>query len=346
MNILLTKNSAFALVVVHAQSFVLQRLEDDPMPTLTPPNHRNDCGCRMCLSICPGYDNYQRILTKNRDNSDEHDLAIKKAYICHATDSTIRSESSSGGYVTALLTALLETKKISGVITLRPDATELFEYTGGLIKEVKQLKRAQGSVYHPVSTCEGLREVIGLEGQFAFVGKPCEVHAARLLISKKKGLQGKVPLLISVFCHHTPTRTSNRTMLRALKLSPDNMAVIKYRGRGWPGYFQVLGSNGECLFSSPYREIWDNYLSSGAPLPCQMCYDPYGQYADISVGDAWGFNDATGLGLSAVLLRTRNGEYYHNLIQNWIISHVRKRHTSKFFLANRHCKSKNLTRTY
>jgi coenzyme F420 hydrogenase subunit beta len=273
--------------------------------------------CQLCLTTCPGYDNYQRFPFETGDDIDESKQIIRKAFICHATDSTIRSESSSGGYVTALLMALLEENKISGVITLKPDVADPFEYSGAVIKDTDQLKCVQGSIYYPVSVCEGLSEVMKLEGQFAFVGKPCEVHAARLLSNNVKALNNKIYLYISIFCHHTPTRENNRAMIRGLNISPENIVKIKYRGRGWPGYFQVFGKNSKRIFCSSYRMIWDNYLSSGNPLPCKMCYDPYGQYADISVGDAWGFHDETGLGLSAVILRTDRGENFHSIVQQF-----------------------------
>ena len=270
--------------------------------------------CQICLTVCPGYDNYLNNKDLNGDNR-LSDSSFPKALIVHANDITIRTESSSGGYVTALLIALLENKMISGVITLEPDANDSFEYFGGLIQSVEKLKLTQGSIYHPVSVCEGINEIIDLEGQFAFVGKPCEVHAARLLSNKMKAIRDKIPLFISIFCHHTPTRAKNKDIIKSLKLSPNSIDMIKYRGHGWPGKYQVLGKNGECLFSSPYREIWDKYLSTNIPFPCQLCYDPYGEYADINVGDAWGFNDPTQLGISAVFLRTKEGEKFHNIVQ-------------------------------
>lgn len=273
--------------------------------------------CGKCLKICPGYDNYLRDNNNNNNfnSNNAENSSVQKSFICHAKDPIIRNESSSGGYVTTLLTELLKNEKLSGIVTLKPGPDTPYEYSGGLIKDIAQLMRVQGSIYYPVSVCEGIKEIINLDGQFAFVGKPCDVHAVRLLSDNVKGLRDKLPLLISIFCSGTPTRANNQAMISVLKLPSEDIERIKYRGLGWPGKFQVFGKNGRLLFSSSYREIWDSYLSQQIPIPCKLCCDPYGKYADISVGDAWGFNDATELGLSAVFLRTKNGENFHTFIE-------------------------------
>ena len=53
------------------------------------------------------------------------------------------------------------------------------------------------------------------------------------------------------------------------------------------------------------------YLAPNIPNACRSCNDPYGVWADISVGDAWPLKKESSAGLSAVIIRTTVGSSAH-----------------------------------
>lgn len=273
-----------------------------------------DCiNCEKCLEICPGYDNYCKILSGKAKCRSPIINQLPKCSICHSKDQKIRKNASSGGYITTLLATLLEKGIIDGVITLESNINDPVELFGSLITDIQSIKKSKGSKYFPVSVCEGLIKIAELKGHFAFVGKPCEVHAARLIVQSSSEFRDKLILLISLFCHHTPPRKTVLEFLKNNGIKNEAIDKLKYRGNGWPGYFQIINKEGDILLKMQYRKLWDKYLSKSTPISCKMCYDPFGDCADISVGDAWGFHDSTSQGYSAVLLRNETGIIYHNL---------------------------------
>lgn len=270
----------------------------------------SDCG--RCLKTCPGFYNFDTITNKGIRIAARDKLKGPIGLICYSNDNSLRKMASSGGYITSLLLKLISQNKISGVITLKKDPESPIEYISVIITDEESLNQTLGSKYFPVSACVGLKELDKQDGCFAFVGKPCEITAARLLIhSHPEKYRGHL-LLISLFCAHTPSRKSTKELLKKQGLNIEQIQEIRYRGNGWPGHFQVIGKNQTILLEKPYRDIWDNYLSRDPAPSCRLCMDPFGKLADISVGDAWGFEDPSGFGLSAILVRTELGLECHN----------------------------------
>jgi len=276
--------------------------------------------CHKCINICPGYKYYSQIFLESNSQKINFNKNFIKGSICYSSDIELRKQSSSGGYITSLLVELIKRKEIDGVITLKNSNENLLEYEGCLITNFSDLLNTKGSKYHPVSVCEGLKYITDIEGKFVFVGKPCDIYAAKLLGKKNSKLKGKIILFISIFCNHTPCRDQLLKLLKDIKINSTDIQKIYYRGNGWPGEFKIIGKNEQILFSDTYRNIWDNYFCDFIPTVCQLCDDPFGNESDISVGDAWGYKDESNLGYSAVFLNTQQGIVYHNLgLQNDII---------------------------
>lgn len=271
-----------------------------------------DCG--KCIEICPGYEKYVQAFSNINTHIEQKNEYTKECYLCYSSDEKLRYEASSGGYITALLKELMESREIDGVVTLRRSDDDPLEYESSILQDINSILESKGSKYFPVSACEKVKDLQNLDGKFAFVGKPCEVQAIRNLTEKDKRYNTKFSLLISLFCHHTPARKATKDLLKSLGVQPEKISSLNYRGNGWPGYFRIVDKNGSICINIPYREVWDNHFSKSIPLVCRMCQDPFGKFADISVGDAWGFPDQSQLGKSAIILRTSKGTYYHSFI--------------------------------
>lgn len=65
-------------------------------------------GCKMCLNVCSGYKKNNNHWNFEQDNL----LNQAKAYITYSTDDDVRVNSQSGGFVTSILSYLLEKKNI------------------------------------------------------------------------------------------------------------------------------------------------------------------------------------------------------------------------------------------
>lgn len=281
----------------------------------TPCLDDNKCiDCGICVDICPGYKKYVQIDSNSNIDKEQKNEGVAECNLCYSSDEKLRYESSSGGYITALLKELLECQEIDGVVSLRKSKDSPLEYESSILQDINSILESKGSKYFPVSTCENVKDLKNIDGIFVFVGKPCEVQAIRNLTEKYELYKKKFPLMISIFCHHTPPRNATKDLLKSLGIQLEKINSLNYRGNGWPGYFRITDENGTTSVNIPYREVWDNHLSKSMPLVCKMCQDPFGKFADISVGDAWGFPDQSQLGKSAVILRTTKGKFYHSLI--------------------------------
>ncbi|MCD6405628.1 MAG: Coenzyme F420 hydrogenase/dehydrogenase, beta subunit C-terminal domain, partial [Planctomycetes bacterium] len=170
---------------------------------------------------------------------------------------------------------------------------------------------ARGSRYTPASACLGLAGVLERPGRYAFVGKPCEVSALRMLQAVVPVLGERIVLAVGLFCAQTPARSLTEAFLASVGVAKDDVEAVEYRGRGWPGTFTVLGG-GRILYECDYTRVW-NFLVDAVPqVRCFLCEDAVAGSADISVGDPWGLPEgfAVGSGMSYVVARTEAGKRF------------------------------------
>jgi coenzyme F420 hydrogenase subunit beta len=69
-------------------------------------------------------------------------------------------------------------------------------------------------------------------------------------------------------------------------LSEENVRDFWYRGNGWPGKATAIDKSGQSHEMS-YQDSWGRILSKGVNFRCKICPDGFGEFADISCGDAW-----------------------------------------------------------
>ena len=279
--------------------------------------------CGNCLKVCPS----ASIASNNREDEtvateEEH---LLKSCACYASDPSVRERGSSGGYVRALMKNILKTQFVDGVFTVQGKYEIGKKKESSLIEDWEGVEDLSTSIYFPISICSGLKELREKTGRFAFVGKPCDVKALRKLQKENWSVYGKIVLVISIFCHHTPTSRSTEMMIKANELKDKRIKQISYRGNGWPGSISFFDENEHLLKSIDYPSGWDKYLAPNIPYACKTCNDPYGVWADISVGDAWPFLKESTAGLSSVIIRTPVGSSAHEsaVVGGDIVEHVK-----------------------
>lgn len=226
----------------------------------------------------------------------------------YAIDPEIRFQGSSGGALTAISAYCLETLGMHGVLHIVQSESAPIRNRTQMSRTREELISAAGSRYAPASVCDHLEWVEEAPGPCVVIGKPGEIAALRNAEELRPELKSKVGVALSFFCAETPSTLGTSELLRKMKVSPQAVKELKYRGRGWPGHFApVLKNETEPLKKMSYRESWA-FLQSFRPWSAHVWPDGTGELADISCGDPWYEEpDGENPGFSLVVVRTELG---------------------------------------
>lgn len=231
----------------------------------------------------------------------------------YATDAALRHHASSGGVLSALLVYLLETGKVDYVVQTSASPDSPIQNSSIQSIDRDQVYGAAGSRYAPSAPLKDLRGHLERPGQFAFVGKPCDVAALRAYGKFDARVEEKIPFVISFFCAGVPSSSGSRDILARLGVQEDDVAEFRYRGDGWPGCATARTSDGRVARMS-YQESWGDILTNFLQFRCKICPDGNGRFADLVCADAW-YGDEKGFprfseaeGRSLVISRTEKGE--------------------------------------
>lgn len=254
--------------------------------------------------ICPG----KRVIAPPVEvGGSEHEIFGRYVSVWRAwaLDPKIRERGSSGGVLTALSAWLSSTGQTTSVREVSADAASPNRSVPVRIMSREEALEAAGSRYAPVAALEGA----SLAPDTTFVGKPCEVAAARALMSD----EGVAPLMMSFFCAGTPSQHATDGLVRKMGLDPHDLTAMRYRGDGWPGYFTATDASGR-KESLTYAESWGSHLGRDLQMRCKLCVDGTGEASDIAVGDFWETDEAgyplfvEQDGESVAIARTKRGD--------------------------------------
>lgn len=231
----------------------------------------------------------------------------------YATDDKVRFEGSSGGAISALLIHALATGLVDRVVQVRADPRAPTQNFIATSRSREDVLAGAGSRYASSSPLANIDAILDEGGSIAFVGKPCDVSALRLLGAVDVRVARHVPLMLSFFCGGVPSRAGVQGILKALGTTEEDIVAFRYRGQGWPGSAAATTRDGQVLEMS-YGESWGDYLTKEVQFRCKICPDSVGGSADISCADAW-YGDERGYpsfeeqdGRSLIIPRTETGE--------------------------------------
>jgi coenzyme F420 hydrogenase subunit beta len=167
--------------------------------------------------------------------------------------------------------------------------------------------RAAQSKYSisPVNTI--LHRLINLEGHYAYVGLPCQIHSLRKLQKARHPAARKIKYVIGLYCGNILHFDSVRSYLARNGVRDlDQVTSLKYRAGEWPGKMEIKLQNGR-IFS--IKKFYANYLIPFYIMRrCLLCTDLTNEFADLSVGDGWApVYEERGKGWSVILGRTPQG---------------------------------------
>lgn len=231
----------------------------------------------------------------------------------HALDERVRYEGSSGGVLSALLIHALETDLIDRVVHVEADRGDPTRNIVTCSRTPSEVLAGAGSRYTASSPLESIDEALKQGGAFAFVGKPCDVSALRLLARTDARVDRHVALVLSFFCGGMPSHDGVLRILAAMGTTIDEVTAFRFRGQGWPGTAAATLRNGDVRQMS-YADSWGGYLSKQVQFRCKICPDAVGGVADIACADAW-YGDESGYpsfdegeGRSLIIARSAIGD--------------------------------------
>ena len=277
--------------------------------------------CGECIVPCPGlgYDSPQLDEKGTRQiKKKEWGLFGKALEIWEgcASDKRIREKSSSGGLITALAWNVLKSGRVHSVFHIQEDPENPLRNITRISKSESEVVDGSGSRYAPSSPCELFNEMLHESSKRLFIGKPCDVGALKKFFNSHGIEKNEWPITIGIFCAGVPSSGGTRELLEINGVDSDKVFKIRYRGNGWPGYFEAVNKFGETLIKRDYESSW-GYLQSFRPFRCYLCPDGTSESADISLGDAWYKKEYGGDGLSLGIIRTKVGqEIFHKCIQS------------------------------
>jgi len=276
----------------------------------------NSCiDCAACIKSCPGigFDFVGRGLAPTADTKLTPSPifthgTFKQGYLAYSNNTEIRSISSSGGFITAFLSYLLETGEIDGALVIQSSETEIWRGRAVIARNKEQLIKSANSKYIVTPTNELIREIIETNGRYAVVGLPCQIQGIKKASLLNKKLGERIVLTIGLFCHSTLEDEALHSIFSRLpKETIKTAKAFIYREGKHTGYPTVIDHNNAKYATAIYQssildKIKKRYPSFPLPLAheilnvlfclyplkrCLSCIDASSLFADISVGDPW-----------------------------------------------------------
>jgi coenzyme F420 hydrogenase subunit beta len=298
-------------------------LDQDDYPVVQ--NLSSCTDCDLCVKVCPGdelsvNEIHQDLFSKPQDLSDVHG-SFQKAYLSYAEDPAVRSQSSSGGTVTALLSSLLAQGEIDGAAVITSDPETPWKGKPIIARSVEAIQSGMKSKYAISPTNIVFQEILQIPGRYAIVGLPCQLHGFQKAIRLDRRLRERIVLTVGLFCHaateHDPvryiweqTKRPNKKPVRYLPRvgkHPGTPMVIYDDGSEEPVYFPEKSG-----YRPSSTEMLNVLYRMFTPERCMTCYDSTSEFSDVSVGDPWMPPPADHInfydGYSFVMSRTDQGE--------------------------------------
>jgi len=251
--------------------------------------------CTRCLQVCPGADVDFTGLDQQMFGRSPHPDSITGiamgSYVSHSTDEQLRKRATSGGFVTAFLTYLLEHKRIDGALVLgaRVDG-EGWHQEPFIARTVDELRQAAKSKYMVVSMLRPLKEIEQVNGRYAAVLLPCYAHALKKYLKATPKLRKRIVVTVGLYCNVALDANLLHDLCDLKGIDPREVEHLDFRAGQWPGGVFAKLKGGEPFKVLKNEEMKDEFNTLKlfyTPKRCNMCTDFSAEYTDIAVGDPW-----------------------------------------------------------
>lgn len=210
------------------------------------------------------------------------------------TDDQALRGSSSGGLTSWLLSTLLTSGAIDGVIHVgaATGSGELFEYV--VSTSVDEIEARRKSQYYSTTLADVVAAVRGDGRRYAIVGVPCFIRAARNLARVDAELAGQLAYYVGIVCGHLKSQFFAEAAAWQSGTKPASLEAIDFRVKapGRPAWDYDVGHRraGETeLRTERNLDLLGSNWGHGAfqPEACNFCDDVFAETADVVLGDAW-----------------------------------------------------------
>ncbi|MCB9030610.1 MAG: Coenzyme F420 hydrogenase/dehydrogenase, beta subunit C-terminal domain [Deltaproteobacteria bacterium] len=256
--------------------------------------------CDLCVQVCPGdefnYDqHYQKFYGKVPDITDTHG-DFTDSVIAYSTRGNLRETSTSGGLITEILLFLLETKQIDGAIVIVSDDDVLWKGKPIVARTEAEILASTKSKYAISPTNSVFSEIRNIEGRYALVGLPCQIHGYVKAAELDPRIKERVVLTIGLFCHAAIEHEAFEIIWESLGEKGKQAKKFVSRVGKHPGAPHIELQNGELYpvyfgekqgYKPSSMEMINILYRLYTPPRCMTCFDALSEFADISVGDPW-----------------------------------------------------------
>lgn len=256
----------------------------------------------------------------------------RRATCAHAADPATRFEGATGGVLTALGEFLLESNRVAFIYHVKASETEPTFGQRHISTSKADVQAAAGSRYGPTAMLAGFTKALERNEPFAFIGKSCDISAAKLLGRKDARVGSLVKYWLTPVCGGYLPPEGMEEFLSARDYRREELTAFRYRGRGCPGPTSVATATRSEDYT--YMDLWgDGKNGWHLPWRCKICPDGIGEAADIAASDTWiggspnAADSKTDLGTNAIVIRTKAGQELYEaavaagaLTENWDIT--------------------------
>lgn len=262
--------------------------------------------CGKCWASCPGksFSMEQWSMKLFGRHYDPYDIlgSFQSVWIAKAKEEKIYSGAASGGVVTQLCVDLLNSGAVDGVVAVRAKRNTPCEFEPFIAKTGEEIIQVAQSKYVLIPVNQIIKEIRESHKKVAFVGLPCQIQGMRKALENDTQLKQSIVVMISLFCGFNMEKAATDYLIKQSGIAKKHISMLNYRHKreGETGFY-VKAKTGRDYFLNKHGYTFLNLIYS--PKRCWKCFDYSGEFADISVGDAW---DCIGGG-SRVIVRTDVG---------------------------------------
>jgi coenzyme F420 hydrogenase subunit beta len=265
---------------------------------------------RRLLAVCPG--DRQEPSPTDAPHCDLVWGPYHRVVSAYARDEELRFKASSGGMISAVCLHLLETGRVDFVLQIKPDPRAPLRSIAHASRSREEIVASASARYGPAAPLAGITALLDRGERFAVVGKPCDISGLRNLARSDPRVDVLVPYKIAFFCAGVSSLRTSERIAGKYGLSPEDVAMLRYRGHGCPGPTRIVAKDGR-VFEQTYEATWSEELNQEIQFRCKICPDAIGEQADIVCGDAWvgadGYPYAEHEGWNVVVCRSRAGDH-------------------------------------
>ncbi len=273
------------------------------------------------LAVCPGVGVIGPTAADAGPEARLHPVwgPIGRMHLGWAADEKIRFKAAAGGMLTALGCHLLESGKVEAVLHVKASTVDPVLTDAWISTTPAEVVAGSQSRYGPAAPLVHVKRLLDEGRRFAVIAKPCDVSAVRSLARIDDRARHQIPYLLTLFCGGVPTTHTAHKIAAYHGLTPDQLAVFRWRGEGWPGPTHIETKEGRS-FDITYEKAWYDPSvpwTYDIQFRCKICPDAIGEAADVSCPDGWVMEKGKPLhleapGMNVVIARTAAG---HRLVE-------------------------------